>query len=123
MAELRAMAGLVVVCTALVSCTGAGDGRANTAAGVEEKVRVDNTPGETVMEKWSRSCALCHVDGQGGAPGTGNAEEWASRLDQGEQVMVERVIKGYNNMPPLGYCMDCTRQDLVELTRFMASGR
>jgi cytochrome c5 len=72
------------------------------------------------MDKWARSCALCHVDGNGGAPRVGNSDEWASRVVQGKDVMVQHVIEGYNKMPPLGYCMDCSRADFLALTEFMA---
>jgi cytochrome c5 len=77
------------------------------------------TTGE-VMEKWSRSCVLCHVAGEGGAPRLGHSEEWEARLAQGEDMMLEHVVEGYNNMPPLGYCMDCEADDFRALTRYMA---
>jgi cytochrome c5 len=34
--------------------------------------------------------------------------------------MVRNAIEGFNNMPPLGYCMDCEESDFLELTRYMA---
>ena len=75
---------------------------------------------EAVMGKWSRSCALCHVNGEGGAPRMGNAEEWRPRLAQGESTLLTHTIEGYNNMPPLGYCMACERDDLRALIKLMA---
>jgi cytochrome c5 len=77
-------------------------------------------PNEAVMAKWSRSCALCHVDGTGGAPRVGVPEEWGARLAQGEDTLLAHTIDGYNNMPPLGYCMSCSGDELRTLIRYMS---
>jgi cytochrome c5 len=71
------------------------------------------------MDKWARSCALCHVTGNAGAPRIGNAEEWAPRLAQGMDVLLQHTLEGFNDMPPLGYCMSCERDDFVALIEFM----
>ena len=78
-------------------------------------------PDADAMGKWTRSCALCHVDGTGGAPRVGNAEEWKARVAQGDDVLLTHAIEGFQNMPPLGYCMACTRDDLGALIRFMSA--
>lgn len=75
---------------------------------------------QAIMAKWSRSCALCHVNAEGGAPRMGNADEWQARLAQGEATLLTHTIEGYNNMPPLGYCMACEREDLRALIKLMA---
>lgn len=72
-----------------------------------------------VMARWSRSCALCHVDGNAGAPRVGNAAEWAPRMAQGMDVLLRHTIEGFNDMPPLGYCMSCERADFVAMIEFM----
>ena len=73
------------------------------------------------LAKWSRSCALCHVNGEGGAPRVGDHEAWSARVARGESQLLEHTVEGYRNMPPLGYCMDCERADLLALIRFMAA--
>lgn len=108
---------LGAICLALASCVG---DRPSVDPNMEENREADDMIGASTMEKWSRSCALCHINGEGGAPRVGQADEWAPRAAQGEELMLERIIEGYNNMPPLGYCMDCSRQDFLKLTRFMA---
>ena len=40
-------------------------------------------------------CAPCHATGVAGAPKVGDKAAWAPRLKQGEKVLVERSIKGY----------------------------
>ncbi|MEZ5561063.1 MAG: c-type cytochrome [Pseudomonadales bacterium] len=78
-------------------------------------------PDAAVMGKWSRSCALCHVDGNAGAPRVGNAAEWAPRMAQGMDVLLTHTLQGFNDMPPLGYCMSCERADFVAMIEFMGS--
>jgi cytochrome c5 len=77
-------------------------------------------PDRDVMRKWSRSCALCHVDGNGGAPRIGRTEDWQPRVAQGREVLFEHTVNGFNNMPPLGYCMSCGAEDFRALIDFMA---
>ncbi len=91
---------------------------ANAQAGTEAVPLAGN-----LMQKWSRSCVLCHVDGNGGAPRLGNAEEWQPRLAKGSDILLQHTLEGFNNMPPLGYCMSCERDDFVALIDFMAGAR
>ena len=74
---------------------------------------------DDVMGQWARSCALCHVRGEGGAPVLGDEAAWADRLARGEEVLLQHTVEGFNNMPPLGYCMDCEEDDFRALIRFM----
>ena len=74
------------------------------------------------MAQWARNCALCHVRGEGGAPVLGDTAAWAERLAQGEDVLLRNTVEGLNNMPPLGYCMDCEEGDFREIIRFMSGG-
>ncbi|MDZ7669482.1 MAG: c-type cytochrome [Gammaproteobacteria bacterium] len=76
-------------------------------------------PSAAVMRQWSRSCALCHVDGTGGAPRIGRADEWQPRLAKGREVLLQHTVEGFNNMPPLGYCMSCEAEDFRALIDFM----
>jgi len=73
-----------------------------------------------VMGKWARSCALCHINGEAGAPVVGDTAEWQRRLAQGEALVLRHVIEGYNSMPPLGYCMACEESDFRAMIGFMA---
>ena len=75
------------------------------------------------MAQWSRNCALCHIRGEGGAPVLGDHAAWAARLERGEDALLESTIAGLNNMPPLGYCMDCEAEDFLALIRFMGGER
>ncbi len=114
--------GCLVVGLLLVACdsqaptdsaAAGGPAAAAPAAGAD-------TLNAAVMQKWSRSCALCHVTGNAGAPRVGNAEEWQERLTQGAGVLLTHTIEGINDMPPLGYCMSCERGDFIAMINFMA---
>ena len=77
---------------------------------------------QTTLELWQRSCALCHVDGNAGAPRIGNQNEWGPRLAKGQEILLKHTLEGLNQMPPLGYCMACERSDFVALINFMTDG-
>ena len=64
-----------------------------------------------VMGLWSRSCVLCHANGAAGAPRVGDRAAWGPRLEQGEDTLLAHTVEGYNEMPPLGYCMACNRDE------------
>jgi len=68
---------------------------------------------------WAQHCALCHVNGEGGAPRLGDVAEWQPRVAQGETVLLRHTLEGFNNMPPLGYCMSCEQEDFAALIQFM----
>ena len=73
-----------------------------------------------LMGKWLRSCGLCHITGEAGAPVAGDTEEWQRRLQAGEQRVMNSVLYGVNSMPPLGYCMACEIADFRAMIEFMA---
>ncbi|NOX50470.1 MAG: cytochrome c5 family protein [Gammaproteobacteria bacterium] len=83
----------------------------------------DLTMQHLTMQKWLSSCALCHVSGEAGAPRVGNLEEWGPRIAQGSEVLLQHTIEGFNNMPPLGYCMSCEREDFQAMIIFMAGNQ
>lgn len=82
--------------------------------------KVTDVERQVAMEKWGRSCALCHVDGNAGAPQVGDAVAWEPRLEQSTAMLLDHTINGLGAMPPLGYCMDCTEREFLILTEFMS---
>lgn len=82
---------------------------------------VARQPDARTMQMWSRSCALCHVDGNAGAPRMGHTEEWLPRLAQGREILLKHTVEGLNSMPPLGYCMACEREDFLAMIDFMTA--
>ena len=110
----------VVLASALVGC--ADESRTLTISEIKaiEVVFDSAQQSPEVMEKWARSCARCHVNGEGGAPVMGDSESWAPRLKKGNAVLYTHTLEGFNRMPPLGYCMDCTGEDFAAMINLLA---
>lgn len=100
----------MVAALALLAC-----GEASDAPELAERVEIS----DAVVGKFERSCILCHVNGEGGAPRIGYLAEWQSRLQQGSEVLLNHTIEGFNSMPPLGYCMACERADFQAMIQLM----
>ena len=78
---------------------------------------------DAVMEKYNKSCAACHATGAAGAPKTGDADAWASRLEKGSEALVASVTNGMGAMPPKGMCYDCSNEDYAALIEYMAAAQ
>jgi cytochrome c5 len=82
---------------------------------------VVNTQAGEVEDRYGKTCAVCHASGAAGAPKTGDAAEWAPRLEKGMDTLVQSVDKGMNAMPPKGMCFDCSADDFKALIEYMAA--
>lgn len=72
------------------------------------------------VELYDSSCGICHSAGVGGAPKSFDVEDWEERLAKGKDVLLAHAISGFNGMPPLGMCSDCTQEDLSDLIDYMS---
>lgn len=54
-------------------------------------------PGDAVFKG---QCGACHETGAAGAPKVGDAANWAPRIKQGLQTLVDHALKGKGAMPP-----------------------
>ena len=75
---------------------------------------------EPDMDKYNKSCAVCHASGAANAPKTSDAAGWEPRMAKGMDALVESVEKGMNAMPPKGMCFDCSADDYKALIEYMA---
>lgn len=80
----------------------------------------DAVPPEQLGRLYVQTCMACHTSAGSGAPQAGDRAAWEPRLKQGLDVLLARTIEGYNGMPPLGSCMDCSEAQFEALIRFMA---
>jgi cytochrome c5 len=76
---------------------------------------------EPNMEKYGKSCAVCHAAGVAGAPKVGDAAAWEPRLAKGMDALMASVKNGLNAMPPMGMCFDCTDEEYMELIKYMST--
>ena len=75
---------------------------------------------EVDMDKYNKSCGVCHNTGAANAPKTGDAAAWEPRMGKGMDVLVQSVNDGLNAMPPKGMCFDCSDDDYKALIEYMA---
>ncbi|OIQ24967.1 cytochrome c5 family protein [uncultured Vibrio sp.] len=90
-------------------------------AGSEPVVEAPSGPrdGNTI---YGMFCTACHSSGVGGAPITGDAGDWGSRIAQGKDVLAEHAINGFNAMPAKGGCMDCSDDEIIAAIEHMIEG-
>ena len=69
------------------------------------------------------SCMPCHGDGLGGAPITGDAEEWERRTAKGLAKVRQNAIDGLEGgtgvMPAKGGRMDVSDEEIIALVDYM----
>ncbi len=78
---------------------------------------------EPNMDKYNKSCAVCHNTGAANAPKTGDAAAWEPRMAKGMETLLQSVNNGLNAMPPKGMCFDCTDDEYKELITYMATAK
>ena len=76
---------------------------------------------EPNMDKYNKSCVICHATGVANAPKTGDAASWAPHLAKGMDVLLKSVETGVSAMPPKGMCFDCSTEEVQALIEFMAT--
>ena len=78
---------------------------------------------QAVLDRYAKTCALCHGSGAAGAPKAGDAEQWAPRLKQGIDTLISHAKNGFKAMPPKGMCFDCSDDDFRALITYMSTGK
>jgi cytochrome c5 len=74
----------------------------------------------TGEELYTAACAACHVSGAAGAPKTGDAAGWKSRLALGMDGLLKSAIAGKGAMPPRGGA-DASDTELARAIAHMAN--
>ena len=70
---------------------------------------------------YQRTCANCHHNPAMGAPIAGDVDQWQSIIGAGMETVMNRVMNGYQGMPPAGQCFECSPEQLETLVYYMAS--
>jgi cytochrome c5 len=82
---------------------------------------------EPAVEKpavYVSSCEPCHGNGAGGAPITGDKEEWALRLAKGREAVYQLALVGFEGenktvMPAKGARKDLPDEEIISLVDYM----
>ncbi|SDZ56167.1 cytochrome c5 family protein [Pseudomonas sp. NFIX28] len=83
---------------------------------------VQQMPAEPALARiYDSSCKLCHANPAAGAPLTGDVQAWQPRIAQGADTLLDHSINGYNGMPPMGLCVQCSEEQFLALIRFMSA--
>jgi len=72
--------------------------------------------GKKIYESY---CVTCHGTGAAGAPKISSKQDWAPRIKQGIDVLVQTAIKGKGGMPPRGTCMNCSDGEIKAAVTYM----
>ncbi|HSH29876.1 MAG TPA: c-type cytochrome [Thiohalobacter sp.] len=72
-------------------------------------------------EIYQSKCFACHGTGAAGAPVLGKADAWAPRIDKGMDTLVKHAVEGFNAMPPMGTCMDCSEAEMRAVVEYMVA--
>ena len=64
-------------------------------------------------------CFACHATGVSEAPLFGSLEQWQPRIDKGMDELVATSLTGFNLMPPMGTCMNCTQDEMRDSIQYM----
>lgn len=123
---LRRFAGTTVLVLALAACGADGDRAAPAAA--ETPAATPAQPATAALAPdlqavYDRSCKNCHSLPATGAPQTGDAAAWAPRVAKGQEVLLDHTLNGFQAMPPLGTCMDCSEEQFRALIAYMVQAR
>ena len=69
------------------------------------------------------SCMPCHGDGLGGAPATGDTEEWERRIAKGMGKVRQNAVDGFEGstgiMPAKGARLDLSDEEIIALVDYM----
>lgn len=68
--------------------------------------------GPRTGEEVYNTCSACHSSGAAGAPKFGDVVAWAPRIAQGAETLYTHSINGYNAMPAMGLCNDCSTDEI-----------
>lgn len=87
-------------------------------AGEAAPPSADLAHGEQIYRK---ACAFCHDRGTAGAPKLGDAQAWAPRIAQGNEVLYTNSIKGIRAMPPKGGNPTLSEADVKAAVDFLVA--
>jgi cytochrome c5 len=107
---------LALACTALIVLAGCNKPADVPAAEATASAPLADT---RLAALYDRACATCHeVDGTG-APRRGDRAAWTPREAGGAAALVASVRQGKGAMPPMGWCPECTEEDLATLVAYL----
>jgi cytochrome c5 len=77
----------------------------------------------TGPQVYNTACLACHGAGIGGAPILGDADSWSARISQGQELLNDHALNGYQGsagyMPPKGGRADLSDDEIIAAVGYM----
>lgn len=122
---MRIFAFLFIGAVVVSSCSGEATKEAAPLVATAEEIAYAETaaPQDPALAAiYDRSCRTCHAIDGTGAPLAGQTGEWRARATaRGADGLLVSAKNGFNAMPAMGLCADCSDDDLRALIAFMSS--
>ena len=78
---------------------------------------------QAALAQYANTCDGCHGEGLGGAPITGDAEDWAARVSKGMRTVYKNSIDGFEGatgiMPARGGYPELTDEEVNAIVDYM----
>lgn len=84
-----------------------------------QSVKGSKTEGKKIYEHF---CANCHAQKPLiaiGAPRIGIFDDWRIQIKTGKKGIIQHVEEGYNAMPAMGGCFECTDKQLLHAIDYL----
>ncbi len=94
------------------------DGMASDAAVATAEIPVP-APERSGEEIYNTFCFACHATAVAEAPLFGSLEQWQPRIDKGMDTLVATSLAGFDLMPPMGTCVNCTEDEMRGTIQYM----
>lgn len=79
----------------------------------------------TGEQVYNAVCTACHGSGVAGAPKLGDKGAWRARLAQGEKMLIQHALNGFQGktgmMPAKGGCSTCSNDDITNGVKYLIS--
>lgn len=79
----------------------------------------------TGPQVYNAACLACHAAGVGGAPIVGDVDAWTARIAQGDDVLYDHAINGFQGqmgyMPPKGGRLDLSDDEVAAAVDYMVA--
>lgn len=114
---------IFVLSTVSFVLTACGSSEDNSATQNPAKAQAQVVPLDANRQGiYDTNCGVCHSMEGSGAPQSGVAADWQDRISAGMDGMVNKAMDGFQGMPAMGGCFDCTEEDFSHLISYMTNG-
>ena len=103
-------------------------GEEQQAAAPQLETAEEPEPVATTMtgpQVYNSACLACHGAGVGGAPIVGDVDIWTARIAQGNDMLYDHAINGYQGelgyMPPKGGRLDLSDEEVQAAVDYMVA--